>query len=311
MQQVELEYVNCDLCSEDDTETLLRVKGELINDWFNIVRCHNCGLIYVNPRLSKEVLLSLYDETYFKGQGFDKTFNLMADLSDPEAKRFQDLRALVRRCSDIQKSSRGARLLDFGCGTGQLLTSAREIGYEVFGVDVSPVSCEVVRSQDLPVHCGEITDDSLSELEGSFDVVTATEILEHLYEPKRCLEAIYRLLRPGGLLFYTTGNAERIGIEGSKWSYLHPEGHLYYFTPSVMRTYFAEIGFETLDPYVYPTFYLTPISSPYQLIRNSVKWLLLHSRFLRIHVLRPYLKARQANLLPIARKPVTNAIGEI
>jgi 2-polyprenyl-3-methyl-5-hydroxy-6-metoxy-1,4-benzoquinol methylase len=168
-------------------------------------------------------------------------------------------------------------------------------------------SGKLASSRGFTVYCNEITDSSFFTLESSFDIVTATEVLEHLYEPKRYLKVIYKLLKPGGTLFYTTGNAERLEIEGENWSYLHPEGHLYYFTPGVLRKYFTEIGFEILDPYEYPTFYVERSSSPYQLLRNSAKWILLHSRFSRLYVLRPYLKAQHANLLPMARKPITTS----
>jgi voltage-gated potassium channel Kch len=80
---------------------------------------------------------------------------------------------------------------------------------------------------------------------------------------------------------------------------------IYYFTPNVLRTYFTEIGFEILDPYDYPTFYTEHPTSLCQLLRNSAKWTLLHSRFLRRRALQPYLKAHCADLLPMARKPIT------
>ena len=230
----------------------------------------------------------------------------MSDLEDTHAKRYKSFRALLKRYCAIQKGgSQGKRLLDLGCGAGLLLKAASEMGYEGFGIDTSPIVSKLARSQGFTVYSNEITDDSFLALESSFDIVTAIEVLEHLYEPKRYLHAIYMILKPGGTLFYSTGNADRLKIEGGNWCYLHPEGHLYYFTPNVLRTYFTEIGFEILDPYDYPTFYTEHPTSLCQLLRNSAKWTLLHSRFLRHRALQPYLKAHCADLLPMARKPIT------
>jgi len=60
------ERVNCNLCGRDDTELLLNIRGgrslSLEKASFNIVRCKNCGLVYVNPRLSGSELTRLYKD---------------------------------------------------------------------------------------------------------------------------------------------------------------------------------------------------------------------------------------------------------
>ena len=292
---ISLEYVKCDLCGEDNSQVLCHKKSTRIGEWFNIVKCKNCGLIYVNPRLSKEEAISLaYGAEYFSHPSFE-----MSRKSD----RYRDHRARVSRYAKIQGCSPGDRLLDLGCGAGHLLMAAKELRYDVFGVDISPTACQLCRSQGLPVYCGEIIDDYFSKFEGSFAIITALELLEHLYEPKRCLKRIYQLLRPGGFFFYTTGNAQRMEIEGSNWTYLHPESHIYYFTPTAMQAYFNEIGFEALDPYEDPPFPMLPIT-PRRLFGSVGRWILLRCRFLRFHVLRPYLIMRRQTLMPMARRPL-------
>jgi uncharacterized Zn finger protein len=59
------ERINCNLCGRDDTELLLNIRGlplSLEKASFNIVRCKNCGLVYVNPRLSGSELTRLYKD---------------------------------------------------------------------------------------------------------------------------------------------------------------------------------------------------------------------------------------------------------
>ena len=291
---------------EDNSQVLFRKKGRITGEWFNIVKCMNDGLIYVNPRISREDAASLlWNEQYYSHPSFEK---------GPKSERYRIQRDIVKRCAELQGSSPGDRLLNLGCGAGHLLVAAKELGYEVFGVDTSPAACEIVSSQGLPVYNGEITDDYLLKMEGSFDVIAAVAVLEHLYHPKRYLKRISQLLRPGGLFFYSTLNAARLEREGPNWGSLSPETGglqtderiIYLFTPTVIRAYFDEIGLEILDPYEYPlTMGLVPLLR--QPVRNVAKRILLRSRFLRFNVLRPYLTVRHTALMPMARKPLAQA----
>jgi 2-polyprenyl-3-methyl-5-hydroxy-6-metoxy-1,4-benzoquinol methylase len=305
----ELEYVRCDLCGQDDAQALFRRKGAVTGRWFNVVRCKKDGLIYLNPRIPKSLTGYLYNEAYYAGQGFDNVVNYIGELANP-LHRLHLCHSLLNACDNIRKrlgttaDDKIPRLLDVGCGNGLLLKAAKQRGFEVLGVDFSPVACRLTRDQGLPVYWGEVTDDYFLNLKGSFDVVTAVELIEHLYEPKHCLRRIYQLLKPGGVFFYTTPNAEALLVRQRGEDYLWPEGHIYHFTPDVITRYFMEIGFQTLNPYEYPTFSLTPIDSSHQLLRNIAKWALLHSKFLRVNLLRPYLKMQHTPLMPMARKPL-------
>lgn len=233
---ISLEYVKCDLCGEDNSQVLCHKKSTRIGEWFNIVKCKNCGLIYVNPRLSKEEAISLlYDERYFSLPQYN---------TGAKSERYRAYHELVKRFAQLQRSSHGDRLLDLGCGAGHLLMAAKEWGYDVFGLDISPTACGACRSQRLSVYCGEITDQpALSELEGSFDVITAMGTLDQLHKPKLCLKRVYEFLRPGGILIHNVINHEGIEIQGANWGSLLPDQRIYYFTPSVIQAYFNEIGF--------------------------------------------------------------------
>jgi 2-polyprenyl-6-hydroxyphenyl methylase/3-demethylubiquinone-9 3-methyltransferase len=79
---------------------------------------------------------------------------------------------------------------------------------QVLGQEISKYAYECVKRSGYNVYFGEIYDEKfLEKYANHFDIVTAIEVLEHLYEPKRCIQAIYTVLRKGGIFFYTTGNA--------------------------------------------------------------------------------------------------------
>jgi hypothetical protein len=123
--KLEFEYVGCDLCGSDDAKLLFLKRGRLTGFNFRIVKCRKCGLIYVNPRLSKDSLKSLYNESYYKGEGFDNYVEYVRDYERGYSLKFP-YREILDTIESIVGGLRGKYLLDVGCGLGLLLKFARE-----------------------------------------------------------------------------------------------------------------------------------------------------------------------------------------
>ena len=104
--------------------------------------------------------------------------------------------------SSFEKYRRNNRFLDVGCGAGTLLKAARKENWQAEGIEVSRALVELLRRQDIKVFHGDLAAAQFPD--NSFDVAAAVEILEHIPEPLDVLREIYRVLRPGGLLWATT-----------------------------------------------------------------------------------------------------------
>jgi len=100
-----------------------------------------------------------------------------------------------------------AELLDVGCGDGKLtLRAARVIGTnQIYGIDVMPETIEKAKENGINVRNGDLNQRFPYEDE-SFDVVLASEIIEHLSNTDNFLEEIHRVLRSGGYTVISTPN---------------------------------------------------------------------------------------------------------
>lgn len=106
------------------------------------------------------------------------------------------------RCNDPDHGdgvAAGARVLDVGCGTGSLMAAARAAGLETLGVEPDAEMSALARSRDV----GEIVAAGLPELpfaDGSFEVVLANFVLNHVDDPRRGVRELTRVAAPGGTL---------------------------------------------------------------------------------------------------------------
>ena len=237
-----LETVVCNLCGAEDAELYLHApvrpqhRGQYDRDVWDVVRCRRCGLIYVNPRLDAEALYAFYE---FQNEGdrafVEDWFIESADLQRPTWNRFLDV--LAREQTD-------GRLLDVGCGAGSFLVEAERRGYDVVGTEISPYFVQYCRERHgLDVYEGLLEDLPLQR--GSFDVVTAFDVIEHHLDPTQLLQQIHDLLRPGGVVVFSTHDIGNVfaRLYGDRWRHMSPVGHLTYFTRPTLRAMLRKTGF--------------------------------------------------------------------
>jgi 2-polyprenyl-3-methyl-5-hydroxy-6-metoxy-1,4-benzoquinol methylase len=89
----------------------------------------------------------------------------------------------------------GDQVLDVGCGEGKFLVKARDKGAHPFGIELNKAAAQIARDKGLQIH-----EKLLAETSGSYDVVTAFQVLEHVADPLNFVGHCIRLMRPGGTL---------------------------------------------------------------------------------------------------------------
>lgn len=128
-----------------------------------------------------------------------------------EFKPLHDINPLRLKWIDQRTPLKGKRVIDIGCGGGILTESMAALGAEVKGIDLSTKALGVAKLHGLEsgikVDYEAISAEDMAAREpASFDVVTCMEMLEHVPDPSLVVQACQTLVKPGGMVFFSTIN---------------------------------------------------------------------------------------------------------
>ena len=260
--ETELERVEqCPLCGSHD-RTLLH--AQLIDLVFGapglwpMYRCGSCQVGYLDPRPTPDSIAKAYATYYTHSEGQEgqpgsflgrvvqwaRLASRNGYLRHRYNVRLQPslwLGALVvphlpvsrskadRKARWLRLPHRGARLLDVGCGNGDFLRQMQQSGWNVAGLDFD---AEAVKTcQAIGIAAAQGTIETASFDASSFDAITLSHVIEHLYDPIAVLQQCYTLLKPGGQLYIETPNLNSIGHRRyqNHWRGLEPPRHLILF----------------------------------------------------------------------------------
>ena len=231
---------------------------EVSKDEFTIVRCRNCGLVYLNPRPPKELLGSYYPPVYYppvqaksrpRFQQQVKKFSAQIKrwvLEDyygyPSARPDRWSRMLRKILLWPDKAFRElkgrhplpwsgeGKVLDVGCGAGGNLRTLQDQGWDPYGIEISDVAGAHARELVTEnIHIGTLESAPFSAK--SFDLILMSHSLEHLPSRTEALYRVHRFLRDDGLLVVTVPNEGSLeaALFGRWWFHWDPPRHLYHF----------------------------------------------------------------------------------
>jgi len=181
---------------------------------------------------------------------------------DPNAefKPLHELNPVRLNWIDSHAYLAGKRVLDIGCGGGILSESMATLGADVKGIDLSNEALGVADLHSLEsgvtVNYEEIAAEALAAREpASFDVVTCMEMLEHVPDPSKVVEACKTLVKAGGWVFFSTLNRNvksyLLAVIGAEYvARMLPKGtHDYarFIRPSELAGFARAAGLQTAD----------------------------------------------------------------
>jgi SAM-dependent methyltransferase len=142
--------------------------------------------------------------------------------------------------------TRSLDVLEIGFGRGLLLSRLLREGHRATGVDPGALERDLDRTVRSRATILAQPAESLDLPEASFDLVYGIHVVEHLSDPAAVLRTCRRVLRPGGLLYLMTPNADSMGLRlfREAWWNLEDPTHVRFFTPRSISTMLRTAGFE-------------------------------------------------------------------
>jgi len=202
---------------------------------YTLALCGQCGLRYADP------LRHPGRDWYEQSEVYEEVQWNIPSVSKRRGRwEFDQALQLLRGAS--------GRCLDLGCGRGDFLLLAREAGMEVTGLDLNENLLEIARNQRDMADCFHGTiEEFLARAEaGSFQAVTAFEVLEHVANPVGMVRQCRAILADEGRLILSVPGVER-------WPFWldrtvdFPPHHLTLWSPTALRTLLRQAGFSHIE----------------------------------------------------------------
>ena len=249
----------CDLCGGNKPEVLYCGKDwkQPIDLSVRLVRCQECGLIYLSPRPDVQEISKYYSEDY--------PCYRQAIEDEPSAfLRFIRHRNQTNRRKIVEQKLGRTKgdVLDVGCSTGLFLFEMQRAGWHAQGVEPNAFAAEYARQRfNLEIFEGYLEEADFTVQ--SFDLITYWDVLEHTFSPLNELKISACLLKPGGIIVLNIPNWNSIGrrVFGPHWVGYDPPRHLYVFSLSTLCRLLEAAGFNVISARcLIPSFYAFKIS---------------------------------------------------
>lgn len=230
--------MKCVVCEHGNTTMIKKdYPGYIAGTKFDIFSCANCSSHFIK---TKNINSRLYDIIYSssKTPGYDRYFRYSQQVKlekDPlkflateEPCHFPVFKNLCRQ--------KNLKILEVGCGYGYLTYALNQAGHRAFGIDISKSATNIAKN-NFGEHfsCSDLGF-FIKKTKNKFDVVVATEVVEHVADPREFIKECLSVLKDNGKIILTTPNKD-YSPSSSTWD---TDG------PPVHTTWLSKKGFETI-----------------------------------------------------------------
>lgn len=255
-KKIILEKTSCHVCKLNKSKLLLKNHDRFNNDKsikFSLVKCCNCGLVYLNPRPTAKTIGYYYKSNYEPYNINKNDFyqqlqaSLMKSYYSKESTFLNYIKSLFYKSiySPLPKNKIG-KILDVGCGNGLYLSQLQENGWDVYGIDMSSDAVKFAKDEFGLKNVKQGVLEDVDYPSNMFDVITMHHVIEHLYNPIKVLQKINKSLKKNGLLVISTPNIDSINFSFFKkyWFPLETPRHTYLFNKKTMSNLADKAGFK-------------------------------------------------------------------
>jgi SAM-dependent methyltransferase len=200
---------------------------------FQLYECQECHLVSLQPQPNSAQLAPHYPDWLWQNE---------IGRQEISRAKFKPVFALLNR-----RQPAHGHLLDVGCGPGDFIAQAQLVGWQAYGIEVSPSQVKFAQERGLPV---SLCEDFLAYTSDvHFQAIVFNHVLEHVPSPKSYLMQGFRLLSPGGILVIAVPNYACLSrrIFRQYWTHLDLPRHIFHYTPQTLSRLIRSAGGHVLE----------------------------------------------------------------
>lgn len=230
----------CPVCGCPESSPGFLIRG------YQYLSCNNCRMLYLEDDV---VGTGSYNAEYFQ-RSLTRSLTGYPDYQRQERPLRKNFKRYLKKVLPYLHSERPS-MLDVGCAYGFLLDEARRLGFRVHGVDLSEDAIKWMNANlGIEGTAGLLADAPA----GPFDVVTVSEVIEHIGNPVLFVSELHERLADKGVLVIVTGacDASCAKLLGKTWWYLNPPDHCSIYSRAALRMLVSKAGFQVIYHGMFP-----------------------------------------------------------
>jgi 2-polyprenyl-3-methyl-5-hydroxy-6-metoxy-1,4-benzoquinol methylase len=252
--------VSCPVCGKSNFTPFLQSSDFfLTKEKYTIVICNNCGMKFVNPRPDASEIGKYYESSDYISHDAGKKNGL--NFLYRQVRNF----SIKKKYKLVKKYSKGKKLLDIGCGTGEFIFFCKKNGFDVTGIEPGEKPRSFAQTEyELDVH----EEGYLENLfHPEFDVITLWHVLEHVHLLHERMNKIVEIMNPDGTIIIAVPNSNSWDARyyGKFWAAYDLPRHLYHFSQETMQIFAQNyaLKIDGIVPMKLDAFYISLLSEKY------------------------------------------------
>ncbi|MGA2822114.1 MAG: class I SAM-dependent methyltransferase [Bacteroidales bacterium] len=252
--------ISCPVCGKSNFTPFLQSSDFfLTKEEYTIVICNSCGMKFINPRPEANEISKYYESPDYISHDAGKKSGL--NFLYKQVRNF----LIKKKYRLVKEYSKGKKLLDIGCGTGEFIFFCKKNGFDVTGIEPGEIPRFFAQTEyKLDIH-EEAYLDNLSHPE--FDVITLWHVLEHVHLLHERMNKIVEIMKPDGTLIIAVPNSNSWDARyyGKFWAAYDLPRHLYHFSRGTLQILAQDhaLQIDKIIPMKFDAFYISLLSEKY------------------------------------------------
>jgi len=250
----------CPICNHTDfKEHIICTDHMVTKEKFTIVKCDHCNFLFTNPKPDKNHISSYYKSDQYISHT-DKSNNLVNSIY--KIARHFTIKQKVKLVTSLASHK---TILDFGCGTGDLLHAFKKANWKAFGFEPDKQASVIAKKKSGLEIFNQLDQlDTLSDI----SMISLWHVLEHVTDLNRTIQKLRSILSVGGKILIAVPNNESFDAEYYQqfWAAYDVPRHLYHFTQQSMEKLMKKHALKIINihPMKLDSFYVSLLSEKYQ-----------------------------------------------